>query len=603
MRDWLANREPLTLRWLRRGLGDADGAGGADGADADGLGDDGLGGDASVQSALWTWEDGVWHARDWRTIAGDVCRVAAWLAENGVRAGTLVAHIADNSYTWILTDLALMGLGAIHVPMHTSLPVRQWNRQLRHCHASIAILGERQRGLAGELAVDRVFTHRDILAAARQSSDVAVGESLLRETQRTLDPHIASTILYTSGTLGEPKGVVLSHANLLSNTNSILQAFVERERERRFCLLPFSHIYARTCDLYVWAANGTEMALAARPESLAEDLRAIGPTFINGVPLFFDRLRRQLQAAGVDRRPGSLRAALGGRIELCVCGGAATPEPLYDFFHDQGVPLLPGYGLTEASPVVAASTAQECERGAVGRPLPGVEVRLADDGEILARGPSVMLGYHADADATAEAVRDGWLHTGDLGAWTDRGLLRVVGRKKECFALATGKNVAPATLELQLLEDPRIAQAAIVGDGRDCLVALVVLRVSLDAATNHANSPRTAAQDAPTQDAPAQIAAAQIAANVAMALGERQQALAPSEQVRGLLVLERPFTLETGECTTKLTLCRHVIERNYRRAIEGLYAALKTAPRSGAPLTLSVRDADKFLAAPEESPR
>lgn len=593
MRDWLANREPLTLRWLRRGLGDANAAGDTDGAGGSvGLGADGLGGDASVRSALWTWEDGGWQARDWRTIAGDVCRVAVWLAENGVRAGSLVAHIADNSYAWILTDLALMGLGAIHVPMHTSLPVRQWNRQLCHCHASIAIVGERQRVLAGELAVDRVFTHGDLLAAASQSSKV-VGESLLHETQRTLDPHSAATILYTSGTLGEPKGVVLSHANLLSNTNSILQAFVERERERRFCLLPFSHIYARTCDLYVWAANGTEMALAARPESLAEDLRAIGPTFINGVPLFFDRLRRQLQAVGVDRRPGALRAALGGRVELCVCGGAATPDPLYDFFHDQGVPLLPGYGLTEASPVVAASTARECERGAVGRPLPGVEVRLADDGEILARSPSVMLGYHADADATAEAVRDGWLHTGDLGAWTDRGFLRVVGRKKECFALATGKNVAPAALELQLQEDPRIAQAAIVGDGRDCLVALIVLRVSLDASPINASSNKIAVHDA----------AALVAADVAIAVRERQQALASSEQVRGLLVLDRPFTLEMGECTTKLTLCRHVIERNYRRAIEGLYTALKTAPRSGTPLTLPVRDAEKFLAEPEESPR
>jgi long-chain acyl-CoA synthetase len=225
--------------------------------------------------------------------------------------------------------------------------------------------------------------------------------------------------------------------------------------------------------------------------------------------------------------------------------------------------------------------------------LPGVEVRLADDGEILARGPSVMLGYHADADATAEAVRDGWLHTGDLGAWTDRGFLRVVGRKKECFALATGKNVAPAALELQLQEDPRIAQAAIVGDGRDCLVALIVLRVSLDASPINASSNKIEVH----------AAAARIAADVAIAVRERQQALAPSEQVRGLLVLDRPFTLEMGECTTKLTLCRHVIERNYRRAIEGLYAALKTAPRSGTPLTLPVRDADKFLAEPEESLR
>jgi long-subunit acyl-CoA synthetase (AMP-forming)/alkylation response protein AidB-like acyl-CoA dehydrogenase len=555
MRDWLANQEPLVRRLLRRG------------AEATGS-----------QPALWTWEDGSWQVRDWRTIAADVCRVAARLADHGVGPATRVAHIADNSYAWILTDLALMGLGAIHIPMHTALPVQRLNHQLRHGEAAIVVLGDRHSGLSGELSIHQTLTHGQLSSGDASEAARKLGEERIAQAQQIVDERDAATILYTSGTLGEPKGVVLSHRNLRANTNSILQAFVERETERRLCLLPFSHIYARTCDLYVWVANGTEMALATRPESLVEDLRAIGPTFINGVPLFFDRLRRQLQSAGVDQRPGALRAVLGGRIELCVCGGAATPEPLYDFFHAQGVPLLPGYGLTEASPVVTASTARHCERGAVGRPLPGVEVSLADDGEILTRGPNVMLGYHRDTAATAETIRDGWLRTGDLGAWTESGLLRVIGRKKECFSLASGKNVAPAAIELRLLEDPRISQAALMGDGCESVVVLIVPNMADFAQTGELTA--SSAQ-----------AGLEMVAKVAIQIGEYQREWAPHERIRGLLVLERPFTLASGELTPKMTVCRPVIERNYRHAIAGLYSALRTAPRQETPLVMTVKQA------------
>lgn len=572
MRDWLANQEPLVPRLLRRGSAST-----------------------GAHPALWTRDDGSWRVRNWRTVADDVCGAAARLAELGVAPSTRVAHIADNSYAWIVTDLALLGLGAIHVPMHTALPTAHVQRQLRHCEPFLAILGARQARLAAELPVARSVGHADIVVpsglSARDVAAISAGEARIGEAQQMLDPNDAATILYTSGTLGEPKGVVLSHANLRANTHSILQAFVERETERRFCLLPFSHIYARTCDLYVWVANGTEMALGTRPESLVEDLKAIGPTFINAVPLFYDRLRRQLQAAGAERRPGALRAVLGGRIELCVCGGAATPDPLYDFFHEQGVPLLPGYGLTEASPVVAASTPRACERGAVGRPLPGVEVRLADDGEILTRGPHVMRGYFRDDTATAETLRDGWLHTGDWGAWTASGLLRIVGRKKECFALATGKNVSPAALELRLLEDPRIAQVAVVGDGRECLVALVVPRSLLEPAPDSVSTASDSAATSTMAARSPEAATSPVAASIAEAVGERQREWAPHERIRGLVVLDRPFTVEAGECTPKSTLCRATIEHHYQHAIEGLFAALRAAARQETPLSMMVGDA------------
>ena len=282
-------------------------------------------------------------------------------------------------------------------------------------------------------------------------------------------PDEVATILYTSGTVGEPKGVMLSARNLVSNARSILAAFGANPDELRLNLLPLSHIFARTCDLYVWVFEQSRMGLAESRETVLDDCRKLPPTMLNGVPYFFDKVYRGLCQHGLAEQLGSLKAMLGGNVRMCISGGAAISEPLMAAYRRHGVPLLQGYGLTEASPVVTASTLDADQCGSVGRPLPGVEVRVAGDGEILVRGENVMLGYYQDSAATSAALQGGWLHTGDLGSLDEEGFLRITGRKKEIIVTLSGKNIAPNFLESLLTQEPLIAQAMVVGDNRPYL--------------------------------------------------------------------------------------------------------------------------------------
>lgn len=558
------------------------------------------------QLALWRHDGHAFVARTWREIAEDVARTAAVFHSLGLRVGDRVVQVAENRYEWLVVDLALLGLGVVHVPLHVNLPTSQAARQIRRAEPEWLVVSDAVRGAAirhalrdldtpvTRLAADAVgretprliafgsaddspehgspehgslaFPH--LLAAA----DPAEGRRAMERANASIHADTPATILFTSGTLTEPKGVVLTHGNLRSNALGIRAAFHERTAERRVCALPLSHIYARTCDLYAWLASGGELALARRPDTLLADCQVIRPTFLNGVPYLFDRIRRRWLAeessAGV-----SLRELLGGKVELCVCGGAALPDDVYDFYHEHRVPLLPGYGLTEASPVVTASTLSHVRRGGVGRPIPGVEVRLAPDGEILTRGPHVMLGYWQDPIETAITLQDGWLHTGDLGRWEDDEFLRIVGRKKELIVLSIGKNVAPASLEALLASDPWIAQAAVFGEGRPYLVALVAPLPEV--------LPRIAAKLGLADQPPAEFARHPAVHDFfAERLGRLNERLAPHEQIRRFALTDRPFLLEREELTAKLTLRRGEIARNFAATIAALYEQSPPEPPS-----------------------
>jgi long-chain acyl-CoA synthetase len=350
---------------------------------------------------------------------------------------------------------------------------------------------------------------------------------------------------------------------LTTNAVATVDAFEEDGNEPaaekiRLNLLPLSHIYARTCDLYAWIAEGSLLALAESRESVLADCAEIRPTCINAVPYFYDKVQRGLAERKLDQEPGALRAIFGGRIRQCCCGGAALPEHLYDYYLAQGVPLLLGYGLSETSPVISLSTARHHRRGAAGGLLPGVEVKIAPDGEILTRGPHVMAGYYKNPAATAETIRDGWLHTGDLGRLDEDGFLFITGRKKEILVTSGGKNVAPVSLEALLTQDPLILQAMVVGDGRNCLAALIV--------PNEAELERElAAQNV------SRASHEQVRALFAERICQRLSCVSSYEQVRRFTLLPRPFSVESGELTAKLTLRRPAIEANYAAEIAALY--------------------------------
>lgn len=515
---------------------------------------------------------GRFQSVSWDELASDVRRVAVVLA-GLISPGDRVAQVSGNRYLWIVIDLAIQLARGVHVALHNALSMEQMLWQIADSEASL-VLGAADAPL---LAPDAKAAAARQTCAARWMSDdelarlaaaVPVEAALVIEQQAlaSVGPGDLATILYTSGTTGEPKGVMLSQGNLASNAQAALQAFRVRHDDLRLCWLPLSHIYARTSDLYVWLAEGHVLGLAQSRDTLVTDMWALRPTVINGVPYFYDKLRRHLVSQGRGDEPGALQALLGGQMRLCCAGGAALPDHVAEFFAKQGVLLVQGYGLTESSPVISTCTPEAHRLGTVGRPIPGVEVRIAEDGEILTRGPHVMLGYWKRPAATAEVLRDGWLHTGDLGTLED-GYLRITGRKKELLVLASGKKVAPILLESRLTADPLFSQAVVLGDGRNYVTALLVCDADeLRRVVSH-GAREAAAQPAGGAEQGADAVAGLLSGRVATCLA----GLSEWEQVRKFALLDRPLSIEAGELTPTLKLRRDVIYRHFSAEIERLY--------------------------------
>jgi long-chain acyl-CoA synthetase len=371
-------------------------------------------------------------------------------------------------------------------------------------------------------------------------------------------PAELATIVETSGTDGRPRGVALSWRNLASNAVALSRASGGDGSELRLSFLPMTHLYARTCDLYTWVVRGSRLVLAESPPTVFRDCHLVRPTVVNGVPYFFQKAIDLADAQGV-----SLRELLGGAVKRCYCGGAALARSVEERFAREGVPLLTGYGLSEASPVVTVNTPADCKPGTVGRPLPGVEVRTSADGEVLVRGPNVMLGYWNDPAATADALGDGWLHTGDLGAIDSDGFLSITGRKKEVLALSTGKKVAPSRVEAMLCASPWIEQAAVFGEGRKGLVALLVpnpdrVRAEVRGRRLWVWSKRGALKH--------QTIRAVFRREIDAALGDA----APEERVHDFRLIGRAFSPDLGEVTSKRSLRREVIAEHFAGVLRSL---------------------------------
>lgn len=533
------------------------------------------------QPALAVKREGQFRWLTWGEIAADVARWAAMLVQLGVQRGDRVAHLSENRHEWIIADFAIQMAGAIHVPIHAPLTGPQIAWQVRHSGAKVLLLSGPEQAnklaaVAAELPEEAKFVSYDACPQTIRDRPIASLEDALAaapmepgieracETRQVSRPEDLATILYTSGTTGEPKGVMLTQRNLATNTLATIEAFGWSDDDLRLNFLPLSHIFARTCDLYCWLAGGTRMALAESRDTVIPDCQTIKPTILNGVPHFYDRVHRALRDKGVADAPGALRATLGGAIRFCCGGGAALPVHLFDYFHGHGVPLLQGYGLTESSPVISVSSDKAFRRGASGRPVPGVEVRIADDGEILTRGPHVMVGYYENPAATAEVLKDGWLYTGDLGRLDDDNFLYITGRKKEILVTLGGKNIAPVYLESLLTQDPLFVQALVVGDGRPCLSALIVPNPDLLATEIASHGISVASREEA-------LSHPQVKQFVHERIRERLKDVAPYEQVQQFALLPRAFTIEHGEMTAKLSLRRKVIEQHFAAEIESLY--------------------------------
>jgi long-chain acyl-CoA synthetase len=521
---------------------------------------------------------GLYRDVTWNQYYEDVLAVAAGLCGAGVRPGDRVGLVSENRLEWLIADMGILLAGAVNVPPHAPLTARQIQFQLADaevCWLFFSTKGQRDKvrqvraelpRLRGMVAFDAAASDEDCHSwrafMQRGRSTVATWQDELTQRAQALRGDDLATIIYTSGTTGNPKGVMLTHGNLLSNAAACHELVPRHPYSVILSWLPFSHIYARTVDHYLSIVAGVVLCLAESAETVVANLAEIQPTNMSGVPRFYEKVLSAVACADPEKTNSRLRDVFGSRLEWLNSGGAPLPLAVAQAYHDAGLLLLQGYGLTESSPVISFNTPKRYKLGTVGLPLPGIEVKIAADGEVLTRGPHVMRGYWKNPQATTETIRNGWLHTGDLGQLDEDGFLSITGRKKELLVLSNGKKVAPAYIEGLLLADPCIDQVVIYGEGKSFLSALVV---------PHWGNLRTAGISRAEQAEEALAADPDLAAFLQKRIDVALSNVASSEQVKKIIVLPRPFSVEADEMTVSLKLRRNVIFRHHQPELNAIY--------------------------------
>src|SRR5215471_2445576 len=393
---------------------------------------------------------GLYHDLSWEQYRADALACAAALVDAGVRPGDRVGLLSENRVEWLVADMGILAAAAVNVPPHAPLTARQIHYQLADagiCWLFVSTRDQLEKALSvlPELPAIRgvvVFDRLPTVPSARHSASTWSGflqrgrrvlESLraeLRERESASGWNHLATIMYTSGTTGNPKGVMLTHGNLVSNVCAVLEVGPVQPEDLVLTWLPFSHIYARTVDHYKTIAAGIPLALAESAETVVANLEEVRPTHLNAVPRFYEKVFTAVSTSDPVKTAKRLHDVFGPRMKWLGAGGAPLPVPVAEAYHKAGLIIYQGYGLTESAPVISFNRENRCKIGTVGEAIPGVEIRIGSDGEVLTRGPHVMKGYWNNPEATVEALEDGWLHTGDLGELDTDGYLKITGRKK-----------------------------------------------------------------------------------------------------------------------------------------------------------------------------
>lgn len=564
----------------------------------------------------------AWVNTTWSEMAVEVGRIQAAFRRDGLAAGDRIALMLRNGREWVLFDQAALGLGLVTVPLYTDDRPENVGRIIRETDARMLVVdGRRQWRRLVEMddhfpELLRIVSLSRIEAGERHGerkllsfSDWTFG--LSNEPQRlAASGETLASIVYTSGTAGEPRGVMLSHGAVLANAWACSEVAAITPHDRFLSFLPLSHMLERTAGYYLPMLCGSQVVFARSVQQLAEDLLSQSPTLMISVPRVYERIhtrlqrglsqrgaltrylfrqavstgwRRYLRAQGrpcqgwrppdllwplLDRRIGRLlRQRLGGRLRFAICGGAPLSVELAREFTALGVPVLHGYGLTEAGPVVSVNRPVDNRPDGIGPPLTGVEVRIGHQDELLVRGPSLMAGYWRDQAATAQAFdADGWLHTGDQGQQGAQGHLRIIGRLKDIIVMSNGEKVAPAALEAAIGLDPLFEQVLVVGEGRPWLAALIVL---------DAEQWQSFAQDCSVDaDDPMALRDRYVERRVLRRIGRSISAFPGYAQVRRVGLLANPWTVESGLLTPTQKLRRAQILREHAALVDSLYASM-----------------------------
>ncbi len=531
--------------------------------------------------ALRHKRDGLYYDLSWEDYYAAALACAAGLVANGVKSGDRVGILSENRLEWLLADMGLLTAAAVNVPPHAPLTARQIHYQLHDAGVSwlfvstaeqlskIRAIRDQLPDLRGVVVFDRRAAADEAMSFAGflQRGRLALPGLRAELERRAAGPEDLATIMYTSGTTGNPKGVMLTHANLMRNVEGVLALEPTQPDDLPLNWLPFSHIYARTCDHYKCLMGGTTIALAESADTVLLNIQETQPTGLNSVPRLYEKLLAAVGGPDPKETGRRLRGAFGTRLRRLSSGGAPLPLPVAEAYAAAGFPVLQGYGLTESSPVISFNSPTHNRLGTVGRPLPNVEVQIAADGEILTRGPHVMKGYWKNPQATAEAIRDGWLYTGDLGKLDEDGYLSVTGRKKEVLVLSNGKKVSPTQVEGLLLADPLFDQVVVHGEGRNFVTALVVpnwraVRQALNGEADLAGLADAALTRRP-----------QVHALLRRHIDAALQDVSAAEKVKEFVVLPEPFSLANDEVTVSLKLRRNVIFGRHQAELDALYQA------------------------------
>ncbi|PYO92524.1 MAG: long-chain fatty acid--CoA ligase [Gemmatimonadetes bacterium] len=580
---------------------------------------------AGLAAAFRSKVGGAWVSITHRETLDRVQAISLGLRELGIQPGDKVAIISENRPEWALTDYACLCARATDVPIYPTLTPQQTEYILRDSESVAAFVSTQAQvdkvlqvkgqlpGLKHVIVFDGGAAAQrpgalSLTAVEAKGRAVAAQHPNWRAEALSVGPEDLATLIYTSGTTGDPKGVMLSHYNIWSNVQACLQMIPIGSGDECLSMLPLSHSYERMVDYTLFQA-GVIINYAESFDTVAANLGEVKPTVVLSVPRLYEKvyarvLENALSGSAIKRtiffwakRAGEqwasmslagmsipaglalkkkiadrlvfakLRARTGGRIRFFVSGAAPLSADIAKFFYSAGLPVIEGYGLTESSPVLTFNPLDRIKLGTVGRAIPGVELKIASDGEILARGPNIMQGYYKLPDATRETVdADGWLHTGDIGELDSDGYLKITDRKKELLKTAGGKYIAPQPIEMAVKRNKFVANAMLYGDRRKFPVILIV--------PNFENLERWAHERSLAYGTRAElIQLADVRAKIEREVMSMLPQLAKFETPKKVVLIEKDFTIESGELTPTLKIKRRVVEQHYKDQIDAAYSA------------------------------
>lgn len=568
-------------------------------------------------------ENGKWKTYSTQQVADTINRLSAGLLSLGVKANDFtpessdkIAIISNNRPEWVFTDLAVQQAGAILVPVYPTTNPNELAFILNDAAVKYIFVSSEDLLLKVQSIIDKVPSIQgiytfDTIAGAKHWTEVSAlaTDELLAEVdaiKKSVPTEHLATIIYTSGTTGTPKGVMLSHANIYTNVQFSKQSFPfnDSPESKVLSFLPLNHIFEKTCT-YIYLYSGISIYYAESLETIGDNLKEIKPNGFTTVPRLLEKVFEKIMAKGSEltgtkrklffwavdlaekydnRVSGGIwyniqlaianklifskwREALGGNISFIITGGAACQVKLLRIFNAAGVPVYEGYGPTENSPVICVNRQEKggTKFGTVGPPIEGIQVKLAEDGEIMVTGPCVMKGYYKRPDLTAETMKDEWLLTGDIGVWDENHFLKITDRKKELFKTSGGKYVAPQPIENKLKESPFVEQVMVVGSERKFVGALIVPSfATLKEWMREKGIPYTTNEDV--------IHHPKVLELYRELVESFNKFFNHVEQIKKFELLPREWTVDTGEMTPKLSLKRKVVNEKFKDAIERIYA-------------------------------